>query len=180
MVELALPALRELRPDEFRSFSQTLQWLIASDRQIDLFEFVLQRMVARQLAPCYAGARPPVIQYYSLRPVMPDCLVMISALAQLNQPDQADVVKAFGQGAPYLRSGAGELTLLPREQCGLTAIDAALNRLAQAVPQIKKTLLEACIQVVGADGVIQEREAELLRAIADSLDCPIPPFVTEG
>ena len=50
-------------------------------------------------------------------------------------------------------------------------------RLAQVVPQIKKNVLEACIQVVGANGVIQEREAELLRAIAATLDCPIPPFV---
>ena len=33
------------------------------------------------------------------------------------------------------------------------------------------------MQVVGADGLLQEREAELLRAIADTLDCPIPPFV---
>ena len=46
-----------------------------------------------------------------------------------------------------------------------------------ATPQIKKNLIEACVQVVGADGLIQEREAELLRAIADTLDCPIPPFV---
>ena len=30
---------------------------------------------------------------------------------------------------------------------------------------------------VAADGVIQEGEAELLRAIADTLDCPVPPFV---
>jgi uncharacterized tellurite resistance protein B-like protein len=30
--------------------------------------------------------------------------------------------------------------------------------------------------VVGADGIIQEAEAELLRAIADTLDCPIPPL----
>jgi uncharacterized tellurite resistance protein B-like protein len=38
-------------------------------------------------------------------------------------------------------------------------------------------LIEACAQTVAADGAIQEREAELLRAIADTLDCPIPPFV---
>jgi uncharacterized tellurite resistance protein B-like protein len=57
-------------------------------------------------------------------------------------------------------------------------IDAALNRLDQAAPQIKKNLLEACTRVVGADGVVQETEAELLRAIADTLDCPMPPFVT--
>ena len=59
-----------------------------------------------------------------------------------------------------------------------TEINAALDRLAQAVPQIKKNLLEACVRVVEADGVIQESEAELLRGIAETLDCPIPPFLT--
>ncbi len=57
--------------------------------------------------------------------------------------------------------------------------DPALNRLAQAVPTIKKNLIDACVHVVGADGVIMENEAELLRAIADTLDCPMPPLLTE-
>ena len=56
-------------------------------------------------------------------------------------------------------------------------IDAALNRLAQAVPAIKKNLIEACIHAVGADGLIVESEAELLRAISDTLDCPMPPLL---
>jgi tellurite resistance protein len=30
---------------------------------------------------------------------------------------------------------------------------------------------------VAADGVIQPREAEMLRAVADALDCPVPPFL---
>jgi tellurite resistance protein len=46
------------------------------------------------------------------------------------------------------------------------------------VPQIKKNVLNACALIVAADGVIQETEAELLRAIADTLDCPMPPFIT--
>jgi len=54
----------------------------------------------------------------------------------------------------------------------------ALDRLAQSAPQIKKNVLNVCAQTVAADGVIQELEAELIRAIADSLDCPLPPFVT--
>jgi uncharacterized tellurite resistance protein B-like protein len=44
------------------------------------------------------------------------------------------------------------------------------------VPNIKRNLLQACAQVVGADGVIQESEAELLRAVGDTLDCPMPPL----
>ena len=45
------------------------------------------------------------------------------------------------------------------------------------MPQIKKNLLEAGVRIVGTDGVIQEREAEMLRGIAEALDCPIPPIV---
>jgi uncharacterized tellurite resistance protein B-like protein len=56
-------------------------------------------------------------------------------------------------------------------------MDTALERLSQAAPQIKKNVINACAQTVAADGVIQEREAELIRAIADALDCPVPPFL---
>ena len=177
LVNLALPALRLLRADEFRQFSRTLQWLIESDEQVELFEFVLQKIIRRHLAPQFEKVRPPVVQFYTLKPLVPDCAVVLSALAGVSSADPAEVTKAFQAGAPYLRTPDGGVALLPREECGLAEIDAALDRVTLAVPQIKKNLLEACVRIVGADGVIQEREAELLRAIADTLDCPIPPFV---
>jgi len=178
MVNLALGTLRHLTADQFNSFSQTLQWLIESDGKVELFEFVLQKIILHHLTPQFSGTRPPPVQFYTLKPLVPDCAVLISALAYVGSGDAAAVQKAFEQGAPYLRAPANvDYTLLPREQCGVTQIDAALNRLAQAVPIIKKNLLEACIHTVGADGVILEGEAELLRAIADTLDCPMPPFV---
>jgi hypothetical protein len=177
LVNLALPALRQLRSNEFEQFSKTLRWLIESDQQIDLFEFVLQKSIRRHLESHFNKTRPPTTQYYSVKPLVPDCSVVLTALANVSSGDPAEVEKAFLAGAPYLRSPDGDWRLLSREACGLSEIDAALNRLALAVPQIKKNLIDACIHVVGADGVIQEREAELLRAIADTLDCPIPPFV---
>jgi hypothetical protein len=42
---------------------------------------------------------------------------------------------------------------------------------------VKRNLLLAGGKTVVADGQVTERAAELLRAIADSLDCPVPPFV---
>jgi hypothetical protein len=155
-----------------------LQWLIESDGQTELFEFVLQKIVLRHLDPQFNGARKNVIQFYTLKPLVPDCVVVLSALANVGNNDAGEMEKAFEAGTPYLRApnDAG-LQLLPGEQCGVDQIDAALNRLVQAVPVIKKNLIEACVHTVGADGVIQEAEAELLRAIADTLDCPIPPFV---
>jgi len=181
MVNIALGALRQLRAEQFAQFSQTLQWLIQSDGQVQLFEFVLQKIVLRNLAPRFGQQRPPVVQYYTLQPLVPDCLVVLSALAQVGSDDAGEMEKAFDAGAPYLRAPHGvELQLLPKENCGVSQLDAALNRLAQAVPAIKKNLIDACVHVIGADGVIQEAEAELLRAISDTLDCPMPPLGVEG
>jgi len=177
MVNIALGALRQLQAEQFAQFSKTLQWLIQSDGKVELFEFVLQKIVLRHLAPQFGAARPPVVQFYTIKPLVPDCLVVLSALAYVGSNNASDVKKAFGAGASYLRAPNDvNLALLPLDQCRLNQIDPALNRLAQAVPQIKKNLLDACVQTVGADGVIQEKEAELLRAIADTLDCPMPPL----
>ncbi|HVU08691.1 MAG TPA: M48 family metallopeptidase [Verrucomicrobiae bacterium] len=179
MVNLAIGALRNLSAEQFEQFSQTLQWLVQSDGKVELFEFALKKIVLRHLDSQFHGARKPVVQFYSIKPLAPDCAVLLSALADAGSDDANEIQKAFAAGAPYLRApDDSELPLLTGEQCGVTQIDAALNRLAQAVPQIKKNLLEACVRVVGADGIVQENEAELLRAIADTLDCPMPPFVT--
>jgi Zn-dependent protease with chaperone function len=177
LVNLALPALRQLSPREFQQFLQALNWVIESDEQIVLFEFMLQKIVRRQLESYFARNRPAAIQYYSMKPLASDCEVLLSALAHTGQTDLSDINRAFQAGAPHLRLAEVPLTLLTWEQCDLDEINRALDRLAQAAPQIKKNALEACVQTVGADGVIQENEAELLRAIAEALDCPLPPFV---
>jgi len=178
IINFALGALKQLTAEQYETFSQTLKWLIESDGKVELFEFVLQKIVLRHLDSQFNTARKPVIQFYSLKPLVPDCTVLLSALADISSGDGTEIQKAFDAGAPYLRSpDDSELQLLPPEQCGVNEIDAALNRLTQAAPQIKKNLLEACIHTVGADGVIQESEAELLHAFADTLDCPMPPFV---
>jgi uncharacterized tellurite resistance protein B-like protein len=41
----------------------------------------------------------------------------------------------------------------------------------------KAKLVKACAACVLADKKIEPIEAELLRAIADTLDCPMPPLL---
>ena len=104
--------------------------------------------------------------------------MLLSALAYIGAVDPGGAQTAFLRGAQQLSRQAGtEFPFIAEDQCDLPQVDAALNRLNQAVSQIKKNVLNACAQTVAADGVIQEMEAELLRAVADTLDCPIPPFV---
>jgi len=178
LVDLAIPGLRHLSPAQFQQFRTAVQKLVESDGEIDLFEYVMQKIVLRHLEPYFLQARKPVIQYYALKPLAADCVIVLSALAYIGQDEPDKIEFAFQQGAQLLSYAAQVgLRLLPAEECELEQVDAALNRLCQAVPQIKKNVLNACAQTVAADGVIQEMEAELLRAIADTLDCPIPPFI---
>ncbi|HWX20440.1 MAG TPA: M48 family metallopeptidase [Candidatus Binatia bacterium] len=178
LVDLALPGLRHMSPLQFRQFSAAVKVLVESDGEIDLFEYVLQKIVMRHLEPHYLGARRPVIQYYALKPLAGDCAVLLSGLAYIGQQEPEKVASAFEQGAQLLRYAAqADIQLLAEKDWGLDKVDTALNRLSQAVPQIKKNVLDACAQVVAADGVIQETEVELLRAIADTLDCPLPPSI---
>jgi len=177
LVNLTLPALRQLDAGMFTRFSDTLEWLIGSDGRVELFEFVLQKTLLRHLAPKFGLARPTAVQYYTLRPLVPDCALILSALAYVGSADAGEIQHAFVTGAPFLRAPEDSgLLLASPEQCGVEHVSAALDRLALAAPIIKKNLLEAAAHVVGADGVILENEAELLRALADTLDCPIPPL----
>lgn len=70
-----------------------------------------------------------------------------------------------------------KITLRTQKEIHLADIDKALKQLSQSSPPIKKRVLEACIACIGADGVANVKEVELLRAIVDALDCPVPPFL---
>jgi Zn-dependent protease with chaperone function len=177
LVDLAVSALRRFSYLQFERFRMAVQTLIAN--RGDLFAYMLQKIVTRHLETHFSPDRKTIIQFYDLHPLAGDCGVLLSATAYAGQDDATAAYKAFTQAAQWLgRAARAEIPWLPPEQCTLAQVDAALERLSQAVPQIKKNVLNACALTVAADNIIQEREAELLRAIADALDCPIPPFVS--
>jgi len=177
VIDLTLPALRHLDPAEYRLFAQMVQELIEYDRAIDLFEYTLQKILFRHLQPYYEPMSVPSRRYASLQSLLPECSILLSALAHIGQEDESAESAAFQRGASYLDAPEGAVQLLPGEARSLGRVDSALDQLAQAAPSVKRNVLLACAQTVAADGQVLCREAELLRAIADALDCPVPPFV---
>ncbi|MBI4027643.1 MAG: M48 family metallopeptidase [Verrucomicrobia bacterium] len=174
---LAVSALRHLSLPQYDWFAQSLQTLIASDEEIDLFEYTLQKIVLCHLEPNFHPPRRQGAQFYSLKPLAADGAVLLSALAWLGNEDPEKSRQAFDRGLDGFGDAGLSLPFLPGADCGLVQINDALNRFALAALPIKKLVLEACARAVAADGVIQVREAELLRAIADTLGCPIPPYI---
>jgi Zn-dependent protease with chaperone function len=178
LVDLALPALRNLAPPQYETFRGNIAPLVAADQRVSLFEFALQRMLLRHLDRSFPQRKPPATRFRAqgLGPLLGDAAVVLSALATIGQEDPEDVARAYATGVEKLGPPAGMPGLLPRDACSLDVVDRALDRLDMAVPAVKRPVLDACAACISADGQVTIAEAELLRAIADALGCPMPPL----
>ena len=175
LVQLTLPALRQLPPAALTPFFDTLDQLVHADGQVDTFEFALQKVLRHSLAVAQQPARPGE-QIFSFEALVGEISVVLSALAHVSSNADMDAQAAFDAGAGQLRLLEGKLSFLGPEACAAEQLDAALDRLAFASLPIKQRLVTAAAHVVGADGSILVAEAELLRAVSTTLDMPMPPL----
>lgn len=175
LIDLALPALREISDEQFRAFKANVDALIKADQKVDLFEWTLQRLLLRHLEVHFHPAPDPRVHYYNLKPIAGECAAVLSALAHIGQRDESDAQRAFDQGAAQLSLDG--LAMGDRKSVKLGRVGKALDELNRASPREKKKLLNACARTIAADGEITRGEGELMRAIADSLSCPMPPLL---
>jgi len=177
LVDLTFPALRRLSLQDYAAFMANIADLVAADQQVDLFEFALQKMLRRHLEPNFKPVPQPEIRHHSINSLADACSTLLSAMAHAGQGPERAAQVAFERGVKHLESDDASFRFLALAECTLTAIESALDQVAEATPQMKKLFLGACANAVAADGTVRPREFELLRAIADTINCPIPPFV---
>ena len=173
LVDLAVPALRRLSPEQYELFAEDMRLIIESDAQVDLFELALQKLLERHLAPQFHRLPPPRTDYFVLLPLAGDCAVLLSAVALVGK-DSAHAPAAFDAGLRTLDVEPGRVRFLPVAECGVAQISTALENLARGSMTVRKRVLFACAEAASHDGVMHEDEGELLRAIADALGCPLP------
>jgi len=173
LVDLVIPTLRHFSPDQYAGFKENIRLLVESDQQINLFEFVLQRVLLRHLDLYFSRSTGSSVKYRSVAPLLPDTGVLLSALTSVGPEDDS------ARDASYTAGGRELVTAgFPARQNALDfpRLDSALDRLSMAAPEVKRSILAACRETVVNDGRVDPAEYELLRAIADSLDCPMPPL----
>jgi Zn-dependent protease with chaperone function len=175
LIDLALPALRELSASQYERFQGVVHDLVLADQRIDLFEWTLQRVLLTHLTPTFEGVQRPRKRLRGKKQVRRVLEVILSTLVRagtLSESAMQQVVAGAGRDL-----GEDELQLLPPDEVGLAQLDEALSLAASLVPGAKERVLRACAQVIAADRKVAESEAELFRAIADSLGCPVPPLL---
>lgn len=175
LVDMALPLLRELSASQYELFKRNLLFLIQADNQLGLFEWSLQKILFRHLDPEFGRAWKKLEKFASLNAVKTDIDVLMSMLAHNCVGDAVAIETALATAAKEL--DFNNLVLLSPDQINTKNLNAAVDNLALLKPLIKPRLLKACLAVITQDKNYSATEMELMRAIADVLDCPLPPYL---
>ncbi|MDX2225965.1 MAG: M48 family metallopeptidase [Verrucomicrobiae bacterium] len=179
LIDFCLPGLRYLAPAQYVTFRELVKQLISSDGQVELFEYAVQRIMIRHLDMHFGMAKPSKVRFRKLDEIRPQLEILLSALAYVGVGDGEAAQACFQAGSAAFPAGSfGQpLALQPLASCHLGAIEETLNGLSGLAPILKESVLNACEAAVMSDLELNVSEAELLRAVADSLDCPLPPLL---
>jgi Zn-dependent protease with chaperone function len=170
LIELALPALKQLPQKRRDEFLAEVARAVEADRKVTLAEFVQATLLRQHLR---AGAGKPIpTQFRKVEEVAQDAHVVLSLIAHASQ---GDTLAAHAKGKAVL--GVALPAPVPVAELSTARLGEALERLRHLQPFQKPRVLKACVEAAAADGRFRLAEIELVRAVAATLDCPLPPVI---
>ncbi|MGP1677632.1 MAG: M48 family metallopeptidase [Burkholderiales bacterium] len=173
LIDIAIPALKQLSLGQYKAFKENLIALIEMDSRVDLMEWSLQKIVFNHLDGQFLKPATMKVRYSDPAQLKKEIELVLSMMAHAGAEDQSEVEGAFGASVEALGSGA--LALLANDQIKIADLDRALGKLNELKPMAKSRLLKACVASIWHDQRASAVEVELLRAFAGALDCPMPP-----
>ena len=175
VLDIAMPALKQLSLGQYKSFKANLTALIEMDSRVDLLEWSLQKILFSHLDAQFFKLAPVKARYSDPGQVTKEVELVLSVIARAGAENQSDVENAFGAAAQAL--GLSGLALLAKDQIKVSDLDLALGELERLKPLAKSRFLKACVAGIVRDQRVSALEVELLRAFASALDCPMPPAI---
>lgn len=175
LVARAMPALKAMSTPQYNQFKSTLLAVIRVDQRTDLFEWCLFQLLRHYLDPEYLRVPPSKPRFAQLAKVRGPLREVLSVLAHQGTGDS---LRAFELGTAEL--GLHGLTLLPPEDCSVSAFSRAVATLADCYPLLKPRILKAMAVAAADDGQVCAVERELVIAVAAVMDCPLPQELALG
>ena len=104
-------------------------------------------------------------------------LPAISRVLSLFARAGSDSSEQAGQLYRQAMAGFGNGTEQDAEQkVSMRQLSEALHMLSRLSPLLKPGIIDACGYCISHDGKVDVKEYELMRLVADQLDCPMPPL----
>lgn len=169
LLDLAMPALKKIPPEACREFFANVDLLVKADGKVSLFEYAVEVLLTTQLEK---RAKSTGKTLTGLAGLEKELGLLISLVVQTAGYEDKDTLyersmRAFMPQPP------------PRPDKSLhtpAQLGNALNKLAKLAPALKKELIHVCVNCIMADNQVVPEEMEVLRIVAETLECPMPPI----
>ena len=178
LIDLCVPALRTSSPEVCRAFLDALRWLIEADGKTTITEWAILRMMECQLRVALGeDAAPAAVQYDTIEPLEEQAGALLSLFAWAGGMDETTTGQAWCDGMKLLGFRSRLMPVVGRSIH--RSLDEAINAFQLADRAVCLQLLAAIAGVIVVDNEVSLRQEMALRAIADCLDCPIPPIAVD-
>jgi hypothetical protein len=173
IVALALPALKRRPPEQIQYLLDLLGKVAALETEPRLFDYVLIHLLSAYLRAQPTAAAPvrPAATKDALRGAV---RTLLATVASFGNADSSAARAAYDAGLAAIGS-SGDVPAFEQPTRDLARLDEALAALSGLQPALKLKLLRGVLATIRADGKVELDEQELFRAIAATLDCPLPP-----
>ena len=175
LIDLAMASLRGLSRQQYQAFRATLLELMLADDEIDLSEWIVQRVLLRQLDGAHGLLHPPAARRGELSSAREAAALVMLALARIEHDDDAQAAQAYLVGCR--EAGLPTPVIPPGQAPDTTALDAALDHLSALGRPARIALMRGLTACIALDGRLTIEGLEMLRALAGSLELPMPSFV---
>ena len=173
LLDIALPTLAEFAHEARTEVVEVADALIRADGRTSPFEYVTRRLLHATLVPERDSGLPSRASPASLRRSTGTLLALLAAAGH-DDPIQTRAAFAAATAAAPLD---GDWRYEDHAGTPSSAeLDHVLAELSATQPGFRRRLVEACAAAVLHDGRVAAAEFELLRAICQALDCPLPPL----
>ncbi len=171
LVSMSVPALLTMSRPQYDRFVADVVALIRADRRIDLFEWVMHRVLLKGLKSHFEGPASIAVRHRDLDAVRDQVAQTLSAIAHAGAEEADAQRRAFDAGAAAMDLA---LQFVAASDTNFTRLNDALRDLRALHPLAKPRLIKGCAACALTDGPTSSERA-LLIGIAATLDCPLPP-----
>ncbi len=167
------PALEFMTKTERATCINTLREIVKLDQAVTPFEYVLTSLAQSWLQPKSAYSGASIKRYTDVA----DELAIVIAMIVRAGRDNIDAAQARYQQA--MKVFAVPVRTMAT-QFDADALHDALLKLDALLPMLKRPLLQTLADLILDDNEVTVDESELLRAIAEHLNCPLPPLLVNA
>ncbi len=178
-MEIAFPALKRRPLPQLNYLAELAAGMINVDDEIDVYEYCFYRILISNIDQVSNPARRRRRRTAAREPVRKAAIDLLRVVAQHGHADDAARARAFAAGVAGFGEWGRQYSYDKNQTYSVAALDDSLDMLLALNSDGQQMLLRASTATVLSDNRLSLTEAELLRAICASLNCPLPPILAQ-